>query len=68
MTVTERQKLRKLESDYLKLRWKINRYDKFVSMLDRNKHSEDFIMRTQSALQGFKSLQDDVWEEIRSFY
>ncbi|BCG44972.1 hypothetical protein [Escherichia phage vB_EcoP_PAS59] len=68
MTVTDRQKLRKLESDYLKMRWKINRYEKFVSMLTPDKHSEEFIHRTKQTLQGFRNLQDDVWEEIRSFY
>lgn len=68
MGLIECQRLRTLESDYLKMRWKINKYEKLVSMLDREKHSEEFIERTSTRLSFFRVQQEEIWDMIRSFY
>jgi hypothetical protein len=68
MDLIECQRLRTLESDYLKMRWKINKYEKLVSMLDREKHSGDFIERTSARLSFFRVQQEEIWDMIRSFY
>lgn len=68
MDLIECQRLRTLESDYLKMRWKINKYEKLVSMLDREKHSGEFIERTSTRLAFFRVQQEEIWDMIRSFY
>ena len=68
MDLIECQRLRTLESDYLKMRWKINKYEKFVSMMDRGKHSEEFIERASARLTFFRVQQEEIWDMIRSFY
>lgn len=57
------QKLRTLQAEYLKLRWKINKYEKYVSMFG-NHHGEVFKDRIRRKLDGFRSTQTNIWNEI----
>lgn len=62
--VSRNQRLRSLQAGYLKLRWKINKYEKFESLTEKGKHGEVFIRRIASRLEGFRQKQEELWSEI----
>lgn len=57
------QLLRTLQAEYLRLRWKINKYEKFESMLGE-KHGKVFGERIKRRLEGFRELQSKYWDRI----
>lgn len=62
--VSRNQRLRSLQAGYLKLRWKINKYEKFENLTDKEKHGELFIKRIRSRLESFRKKQEELWSEI----
>lgn len=67
MSAERNQQLRLLESEYLKLRWKIRRYERCLDILligageiKRNK--------VKARLENFRKTQGELWEQLVEFH
>lgn len=67
LPLEKRQTLRRLEAKYLMLRCKINRHERFVEAA-QSKNFESSVEMFKTQLSFYRKEQEQVWDEIRSFY
>lgn len=60
MSAERNQRIRELNAEYLKLRWKINRYEGYLSVVEGTTHKD----RIKRRLDGFRVDQNNIWDML----
>lgn len=67
MSFERNQELRTLQSQYLKLKWKISKYKAYIDLAAMDK-SQLMVDRLKRKLDVFIEEHDQIWEKIKNFY
>ena len=67
MSFERNQELRTLQSQYLKLKWKISKYKEYIDLAAMDK-SQLMVDRLKGKLDVFIKEHDQIWEKIKTFY